>query len=138
MQTLPQGEMFAYPVDAGTGCFMDWATMEALLAEAGIADIDDWRSGPSGHLTPQGNVTSQWTTLVDAVYDWDEAFSDRLLEQLEAANYTAAVITAENGANLIAFSSGWGDGGYASFFGYDTQDALVCLVTDFQVLHGAT
>jgi hypothetical protein len=32
------------------------------------------------------------------------------------------------------FSSGWGDGGYASYFGLDDQGEPVALVTDFQVI----
>jgi hypothetical protein len=32
------------------------------------------------------------------------------------------------------FSSGWGDGGYASYFGLDDQGEPVVLVTDFQVI----
>lgn len=37
-------------------------------------------------------------------------------------------------ANVVAFSSGWGDGGYPSFFGYDATDQPVCVITDFCVL----
>jgi hypothetical protein len=40
-------------------------------------------------------------------------------------------------ANVVAFSSGWGDGGYPSFFGYDATDQPVCLITDFGVLEEA-
>ena len=32
------------------------------------------------------------------------------------------------------FSSGWGDGGYASYFGLDQNNEPVTLVTDFQVI----
>jgi hypothetical protein len=38
------------------------------------------------------------------------------------------------GTNMIAFSSGWGDGCYASYRGYDADDKIACLVTDFDVL----
>ena len=60
------------------------------------------------------------------------------MEKLEATEYISATVTVQGGAggNLIAFSSGWGDGSYASFFGYDAHDNLVCLVTDFRVLLG--
>ncbi|HIK11257.1 MAG TPA: DUF4241 domain-containing protein [Oscillatoriaceae cyanobacterium M33_DOE_052] len=36
-------------------------------------------------------------------------------------------------ANLIAFSSGLGDGGYPSFWGYGASNQPVCLVTDFGI-----
>lgn len=36
-----------------------------------------------------------------------------------------------SGANAILFPSGWGDGVYASYWGYDMA---VCLVTDFELI----
>lgn len=33
--------------------------------------------------------------------------------------------------NIIAFSSGLGDGVYPSYFGYDENNEICCLVTDF-------
>jgi hypothetical protein len=32
------------------------------------------------------------------------------------------------------FESGWGDGVYISYWGFDANDAPACLVTDFSVL----
>ena len=32
------------------------------------------------------------------------------------------------------FQSGWGDGLYASWFGYDAQGRVVALLTDFNVV----
>jgi hypothetical protein len=141
LRTLAPGELSCYSVDAGTGCFADQAVVEALLAEAGIHDVDDWRIGPAGpHRTPDGDTTPEWRALVDSVYTWNEAFGDQLVEKLEATEYISTTVTVQVQAgtegNLIAFSSGWGDGCYASFFGYDAHDNLVCLVTDFQVLLG--
>ncbi len=33
--------------------------------------------------------------------------------------------------NIITFSSGFGDGSYPSYWGYDEKDEICCLVTDF-------
>ncbi|MBE8964717.1 DUF4241 domain-containing protein [Nostocales cyanobacterium LEGE 12452] len=33
--------------------------------------------------------------------------------------------------NIIAFSSGYGDGIYPTYFGYDTEDKIVNIVTEF-------
>lgn len=38
------------------------------------------------------------------------------------------------GVNIIAFSSGWGDSCYASYWGYDAAKQRVALMTDFGVL----
>jgi hypothetical protein len=37
-------------------------------------------------------------------------------------------------ANLIAFSSGFGDGAYATYAGLDAQDQVAVVVTDFAVI----
>jgi hypothetical protein len=39
-------------------------------------------------------------------------------------------------ANIVMFSSGWGDGFYGSFWGLDGDDRVVELTTDFEVLLG--
>lgn len=47
-------------------------------------------------------------------------------------------LDASTGLNVITFTSGWGDGGYPSCWGYDANDKPVYLATDFGVLSGAT
>lgn len=36
-------------------------------------------------------------------------------------------------ASIAMFSSGWGDESYPSFWGYDENGEVACLVTDFLV-----
>ncbi|HEX8995390.1 MAG TPA: DUF4241 domain-containing protein [Ktedonobacterales bacterium] len=103
--TLGEEEFFGYPVDAGVGCFMD--------AHAAVA--------------------------LDARYDSDESYDEALIDALEANradnwDYANITIDEASGANLIMFASGWGDGVYASYWGYDAQGNLACLVTDFCVV----
>jgi hypothetical protein len=38
--------------------------------------------------------------------------------------------------NLIAFSSGYGDGRYGSYAGFNCEGDIVAVVTDFNVLAG--
>ncbi len=40
----------------------------------------------------------------------------------------------KKGCNIIAFSTGWRDGTFPSYFGYDKNNKPCCLVTDFMVL----
>ncbi len=103
--TLQPDEFFGYSVDAGVGCFMDLATADAL----------------------------------DTRYEADESYDEALIDALEANraqewDYANVTLDEATGANLILFASGWGDGVYASYWGYDASDAAVCLVTDFSVL----
>ncbi len=109
VDTLPESHIFGYPVDAGTGCFMDVDT--AQLLDKRLAEDEDY-----------------YETLVEAM---DRTYVD---------TWSSAEITLdpESGANAICFSSGFGDGLYASYFGYDSDDRLACLLTDFQVVEAAS
>uniref|UniRef100_A0AAU2V343 DUF4241 domain-containing protein n=1 Tax=Streptomyces sp. NBC_00003 TaxID=2903608 RepID=A0AAU2V343_9ACTN len=44
------------------------------------------------------------------------------------------VTDAATGHNLIAFTSGWGDGAYPTWIGRDEAGAITCFVTDFFVV----
>jgi hypothetical protein len=56
------------------------------------------------------------------------------LQRSTHPRWANVVLDSTTGANIVAFDSGYGDGIYASFFGYDAQDRPVCLITDFEVL----
>lgn len=107
LSSLKEGERFVYGVDTGTGCFVDADTVQI--------------------------ITDKWETETG-----EEEFADQLEEALEK-NYSPtwdwAVLTVDNStnANIIAFKSGWGDGFYASYFGYDAEDNIVNLITDFDL-----
>lgn len=105
--TLTGAELFGYGVDAGTGAFMD-------------ADSLAWR----GAQTP----------------DDFEALSDDWLTRGETEGaalgvpYLFAMVGAVGPGEVAMFSSGWGDGFYASWVGYDVDDNPVAVVTDFTVI----
>ena len=59
----------------------------------------------------------------------------RLMDQTYIHTRSWAEITPEpEGGNVFLFSSGYGDGGYPSYFGIDAQGVACCLVTDFYIL----
>ena len=97
-----------YGVDAGTGCFVD--SDAAQILEDLFPDEDQF-----------------------------EGFCDRILAEMEnnsfgkhrTAGWANMQVSEASEANIITFSSGWGDGGYASFWGYDASGNLTGLVTDF-------
>jgi hypothetical protein len=103
MSTLEEGYIFGYPVDAGTGCFMDAEAATALEKK----------------LTTGGDYAE---TLID------EFYGDEDIARLNL------VLDPETGVNSIFFPSGWGDGFYASYWGYAADNTIACLVTDFGVL----
>ncbi len=40
----------------------------------------------------------------------------------------------KNSCNILTFTAGWKEGTFPSYFGYDKNNKLCCLVTDFMVL----
>ncbi|MBE9105062.1 DUF4241 domain-containing protein [Nostoc cf. edaphicum LEGE 07299] len=46
-------------------------------------------------------------------------------------DWTNICIDKSTQLNIIAFSSGYGDGIYPTYFGYDTEDKIVNIVTEF-------
>ncbi len=99
---LEEDEIFCYPVDSGTGCFMDTQAGQHLL-----------QRGKEG--------TDQLLGIMNQTYMLTWSRADMRVDDV-------------TGANIIAFSSGWGDGCYASYWGYDADGKIACLVTDFGVL----
>ena len=98
-------EMTGYGVDSATGCFLDSSALAIVATE----------------LEPTG----QW--------------EQRIEEALEVAPdddwFSANIAVSQSPpTNAIAFSTGFGDGLYASWFGLDAAGNAVCLLTDFEVV----
>jgi Protein of unknown function (DUF4241) len=115
--TLGDDEFFGYPVDAGTGCFMD--------ADA----IDKWNM-----LRDQyGDVIIRQASGEDIP---DDPISARMrIVDNENSQWWSMTINEETRLNVIAFTSGFGDGRYPTYWGLDESNNPVCLVTDFLVVY---
>ena len=103
--TLEHDGYFGYGVDAGTGCFMEPIAGQ-LLAERMDRD-DEYFNEIMDEMQTTYRATRSWL-------DWRPS--------------------PEHDANIICFSSGWGDGLYPSFFGFSSQGQLCSLLTDFLIL----
>lgn len=103
--TLGLYGIFGYMVDSGTGCF---ASPEAwaLLQARRMQARNDFEA-----------VVAELDKTYRPTWAW--------------ADFVPEVGRPEN---LIAFSTGFGDGTYASYVGYDRNGAPVCLLTDFGCL----
>jgi hypothetical protein len=105
VESLAAEEYFGYPVDAGTGAFMDLVAARALVNRMNT----------------------------------EEEYYETIIEEMEKTYVNTrswASVTPGGSANVICFSSGYGDGSYPSFVGYDAMARVVCLLTDFQVVSG--
>lgn len=96
----------AYGVDSGLGCFVDAQAARDLAGR-----------GPKA-------LEAFWRKLDTAV----------ARNEAPTRAWGSVVVEEKSGANLVAFSSGFGDGGYWSYVGYDARGGLVCLLTDFGLL----
>jgi hypothetical protein len=109
--TLSGLEVFGYGVDAGTGAFVD-------------AGVPPWLDAEY----PSSNF-EQYQALQD---DWlarGEAGAAAL-----GIPYGFALIERLGPGDAAMFSSGWGDGHYASWIGYGADGLPVAIVTDFAVI----
>jgi hypothetical protein len=137
---LAAGAALGYPVDAGTGCFVDADAARRLVAdEARIAEtvVGELRRRGVG-----GGDATAWHTAWEAVEAELRRTQPSLLTRLDAAGLFRAgwaVVTLDpgSGANLVAFESGAGDGSYPSYWGLDEAGLPAALVTDFGLLDDA-
>lgn len=104
-QLDPDEEDFGYGVDSATGCFMDGEAIQRLLP------------------------------LWDHEFEQFYARLDKALDQTykDTWDWANLCLDQATGLNIIAFHSGWGEGCYASYWGYDQQGNLVSLITDFKL-----
>lgn len=68
----------------------------------------------------------------------DESYSEALIAEMEKTyvhtwSWANLEMDTETNANVIMFSSGLGDGCYASYFGFDEEHNPMMLVTDFVI-----
>jgi hypothetical protein len=65
---------------------------------------------------------------------WEEIIAEMDTRYVYTWSWCNVVMDEDTGANLVAIFTGFGDGGYASYFGKDAESRVCCLVTDFGIL----
>jgi len=103
------GGLPGYGVDAGLGCFMDAACRDTFLAA-------------------QDNVEDNY---------YDDVLARELDRKRFTVDWTLHVPDATKPDNVAIFSSGWGDGVYATYVGLDAGGEVVCLLTDFGIIESS-
>ena len=70
-------------------------------------------------------------------YGYVETLSDALVERMrtrQRESWSWAAVGAEDSAQLVAFSSGAGDGTYPVYLGFDSDGALAAVAIDFRLV----
>ena len=105
---LGPDEIFGYGVDSGSGAFTSPEAAAILADEAAFQRYH--------------------TAALDALYPDDQTIMDS----------TSLNVDPVTGANVVTFSSGFGDGVYATYAGLDAAGAPVVFLTDFAILDAAS
>ena len=106
-----------YPVGSSLGSFMDARVAKVLMdyTHSVMPDDDEFRRALRGSIHRRiDNVGFGWANI--------DLMSD------------AKVPQADSSMNMVAFESGYGPGTYSTYLGYDADDELCRVVTDFEVL----
>jgi hypothetical protein len=131
--TLTGDNIFGYGVDAGTGAFVDaavpaWLEREYQWASA-VHYLERVQGPDPAILRPHVEEVDRYMALVDGWQARGEAAAPDL-----GIPYGFALVEPLGPGGAAMFSSGWGDGYYASWVGYDADDRPVAIVTDFAVI----
>jgi hypothetical protein len=103
--TLSGEEIFGYGVDTGTGCFLPPEAGQVLADR--MAEESDYYEVVVEEMQKNKQTTWSWASIRP------DPASD---------------------LSVIVFSTGYGDGVYASYFGFSADGRPVALVTDFQIV----
>jgi hypothetical protein len=122
-----------------------WEWAKRFYPEAENSELNtDEDEEPFCYCVDSGAGCFMDKDAADLLLEWKEHDEQDLWDFLNEQEryipkgYEWPNLDASTGLNVIAFTSGWGDGGYPSCWAYDANDKPVYLATDFGVLSGAT
>ncbi|MBQ0152749.1 MAG: DUF4241 domain-containing protein [Chryseobacterium sp.] len=108
---LAEGEVFGYPVESGMGCFMDLQTQEKLN------DLEIELFNKKGD---------------DFMGIYEEFFHNHFFDDNGAIDQFAFLKPYEDfKGNIFAFETGYGEGFFASYIGFDKNKQPVKIITEF-------
>ena len=108
---LKTDEIFGYPVQSGMGCFMDAETQDDL------SKLEERLFLKKG---------------ADFMGIYEEFFHDYFFAENGAIDQFAFLKPdKDKSGNIFAFETGYGEGFYGSYIGFDTNSQLVKIITEF-------
>lgn len=107
-EDIEDGGFFGFGVDAGMGCIADIQTQEAYnLYWQKLYEADN-------NIDPYNDL---FCNILEESYQKNPKYQSELGDWV---NWTVP----ETDCNIVMFSSGWGDGAYPCYFGYDENNNL--------------
>ncbi|MBL1219789.1 DUF4241 domain-containing protein [Chryseobacterium sp. L7] len=111
VKDLAEEEIFGYPVESGMGCLMDVDTQNSLN------ELEKRLYHSKG---------------ADFMGIYEEFFHDYFFDEKGAIDQYAFLKPAdEHPGTIFAFETGYGEGFYASYIGYDQNHKPVKIITEF-------
>ncbi len=111
LKDLSKDEIFGYPVESGMGCFMDVSTQEQL------------------NLLEQKLFRRK---ADDFMGIYEEFFHEHFFDQNGAIDQFAFLKPNDDfPGTILAFETGYGEGFYASYIGFDDKNQPVKIVSEF-------
>lgn len=115
---LNDDEIYGYSVDAGLGCFMDIQTYREYAA----FEKEFMQKAPKANT---------WDDYFAPLF---KANAEKPKDPHDYGDWLNFTVPKNKQDNVVMFHSGWGDGLYASYWGFDKSGEICSLVTDFQVI----
>ncbi|MDN3691640.1 DUF4241 domain-containing protein [Chryseobacterium tructae] len=111
IKELVEGEVFGYPVESGMGCFMDVDTQNSLN------QLEQKLYNNKG---------------ADFMGIYEEFFHGHFFDEKGAIDqYAFLKPSDDHPGTILAFETGYGEGFYASYVGYDKNQSPVKIITEF-------
>ncbi|HEX5578126.1 MAG TPA: DUF4241 domain-containing protein [Candidatus Limnocylindria bacterium] len=141
--TVPSGSYPAHATlvrrDGTSGAFAE----DVALATLVLSDEPTARWEHAYVVAVDGGTTNFTSVeareqLEDLLVDDEDAWwlvSDEIFDAMMAHDYIGVEWPIGEGLNIVRFASGYGDGGYPVFIGYDAQGQPTRVVVDFLLLH---
>lgn len=117
LTNLKKDEYFGFPVDAGLGCFLDDSTNYLYNKK-----IDDFYTSSSN-----ANYYNDLLAQEFKDYSSNNEYSSKY------GDWNNHLVEPNKGLNVIMFASGWGDGYYPTYWGYNDNKETVELTIDFLI-----
>ena len=118
---------FGYGVDSATGSLMDMDAALVLYDLYRAELYDEYRNRLYAKFDE-----FDYSPLNDDCHEYRNRLYAKFHHLFDPLVKWASIqVSDTTEANVMAFTSGYGDGHYPSYWGYDEESNLACLVTDF-------